>query len=429
MKRKVLATLLAVSMVAASLAGCGKTAEPQTDNGNEEVTTEDTTEETGAETETGETPLTTDEITLKVWESTGGPDEFISQAGEKFTEKYPNIKIEFVNVEVGDSTTQIALDGPGGVGPDVLAAPHDKLGELVSGGHVLPTANPDDVSNAVLASCASAVTYDGTMYGYPVSAETYALYYNKDLIEEKDVPTTWEDLNTFAKEFNTANSGKYGFMMDVGNGYYTIIFTPSNDKLLFGAEGTDKTKTNINSEASVEGMKIFQSLREALDVPSADLSTAATDGAFTSGNVALYISGPWNISNFEEAGLNFGVTTLPSLPNNDTPAASFSGTRCMFVSAYSEYPNEAAAFANFLTSEEMQKLRYDITGALPSIDVAVDSPYAAGFLKQLEYAFPMPSIPEMGSYWDAMNSASANIWDGADVQSELDACDSAILAK
>lgn len=430
MKRKALATLLAVSMVAATLAGCGKTTEPQTTGEEKTDETEEveTTEEE-ANTSTGEAALTTDEITLKVWESTGGPDEFIRQAGAKFTEKYPNIKIDFVNVELGDATTQIALDGPGGVGPDVFAAPHDKLGELVSGGHVLPITNADEISSAVLASCASAATYDGTMYGYPVSAETYALYYNKDLIEEKDVPTTWEDLKTFAKEFNAANSGKYGFMMDVGNGYYTIIFTTSNDNLLFGPEGTDTTKTNINSEASVEGMKTFQSLREALNVPSADLTTAATDGAFMSGNVALYISGPWNISNFEEAGLNFGVTTLPSLPGNDTPAASFSGTRCMLVSAYSDYPNEAAAFSKFLTSEEMQKLRYDITGALPSIDVAVESPYAAGFLKQLEYAFPMPSIPEMGSYWDAMNSASANIWDGAEVKKELDACDSAILSK
>jgi arabinogalactan oligomer/maltooligosaccharide transport system substrate-binding protein len=57
----------------------------------------------------------------------------------------------------------------------------------------------------------------------------------------------------------------------------------------------------------------------------------------------------------------------------------------------------------------------------------VESPYIDGFLKQLEHAFPMPSIPQMGAYWDAMNAASANIWDGADIQGELDACNAAIL--
>ena len=77
----------------------------------------------------------------------------------------------------------------------------------------------------------------------------------------------------------------------------------------------------------------------------------------------------------------------------------------------------------------MQKLRFDITGALPSISVTVDSPYVNGFLAQLDYAFPMPSIPEMNAFWDALGSASSNIWNGADVKAELDAADAAILSR
>ena len=77
----------------------------------------------------------------------------------------------------------------------------------------------------------------------------------------------------------------------------------------------------------------------------------------------------------------------------------------------------------------MQKLRFEITEALPSIDIAVDSKYVDGFLKQLEYAFPMPSIPEMGAFWDALGAASANIWNGADVRAELNAADAAILSR
>lgn len=367
------------------------------------------------------------DVTLTVWESTGGPDEFIKQAGEAFTKLYPHIKINYVNVELGDSTTQIAWDGPAGVGPDLFAAPHDKLGELVVGGHVLPTADPDEVGAKVLESCRDALTYDGVMYGYPVSAETYALFYNKALISEDEVPTTWEELKEFCRAFNKANPGSYGFLMDVGNGYYTIIFTTSQGNRLFGPDGTDTTNTNINSPASVEGMKFFQSLREILDVPAADLTTSICDSVFMSGGAAMYITGLWNVANFENAGLDFGVAPLPALPGNDTPPASFSGTRAMFVSAYSENYEEAELFAKFLISEEMQRLRFDITGTLPAIALEVESPYIEGFLTQLEYAFPMPSIPQMSAYWSAMNAASANIWDGADVQAELDAANSAIL--
>ena len=369
-----------------------------------------------------------EKITLTVWESTNGPDEFIKKAGEAFTATHPNVTIKFENVELTDTTGQIALDGPAGKGADVFVAPHDKLGSLVTGGHVLPTENPDQIKAKALGACSQALTYEGKMYGYPVSAETYALFYNKKLISENEVPKTWDDLVAWTADFNAKNPGKYGFLM-VCEGYYTIIFTTSEGNRLFGKDGMDREHSNINSIQSVKGMQFFQNLRSVVNVPSSDLDTATVDGAFQSGNAAMHITGLWNVVPFEKAGIDFGVAPLPSLPGNSNPASSFSGTRAMFVSAYSEHPQEANEFAAFLMSDEMQKLRFEITGALPSIDTAVDSPYAAGFLKQLEYAFPMPTIPEMGMYWEAMNNASKNIWDGADVQKELDACNAAIVGK
>lgn len=367
-------------------------------------------------------------VTLTVWESTNGPDEFIKQAGEAFTKTHPNVTIKFENVELTDTTGQIALDGPAGKGADVFVAPHDKLGSLVTGGHVLPTENEADIKARALAACSQALTYEGKMYGYPVSAETYALFYNKKLIKENEVPKTWEDLAKWTADFNAKNPGKYGFLM-VCEAYYTIIFTTSDGNRLFGKDGTDSENSNINSAQSVNGMRFFQSLRNIVNVPSSDLDTASVDGAFQSGNAAMHITGLWNVVPFEKAGIDFGVAPLPALPGNNVPASSFSGTRAMFVSAYSEHPKEANEFAAFLMSDEMQKLRFEITGALPSIDTEVSSPYAAGFLKQLEYAFPMPTIPEMGMYWEAMNNASKNIWDGAEVQKELDACNAAMVSK
>ena len=369
-----------------------------------------------------------DSVTLTVWESDNGPDQFIQQAGEAYTKLHPNVTIKYVHVELGDATGQIALDGPAGVGPDLFAAPHDKLGELVNSGHVAATVNAGDVKNKVLGACSQALTYKGTMYGYPVSAETYALFYNKDLISENNLPKTWEDLAKFAKAFNEANPGKYGFIMDVGNGYYTIVFVTANGNRLFGATGDDITSSNLNTADAVKGMKFFQSsLRPALNVPAADLSTSVADSAFASGIAAMHVTGLWNVKPFQDAGVNFGVAPLPALPGDNKPCASFSGTRAMFVSNYSANQEVAADFAQFLLTPEMQKLRFDITGAMPSISVKVESPYIAGFLAQLDYAFPMPSIPQMSAFWEAMGNASKNIWDGADVQPELDAANAAIL--
>lgn len=429
MKKKLFAIAMILVFTVSMLSACKKDTNEGTDNTptksaeNNGTTTEDNAD-------TGE--VSTEPVTLTVWESTEGPDEFIKQAGAAFTEKYPNITIEYVNVELGDAAGQIALDGPAGVGPDLFAAPHDKLGELVTGGHVLAVPDPDAVKALALPSTVSALTYsDGVLYGYPTSAETYAIFYNRALISDEEVPKTWEDLVTWSKKFNeeNADTGKYPFVMEVGSGYYGILFTTLNGNRLFGPTGTDTTTTYLNTEDSIKGMTFFQSMREILDVPSADLTTAMCDEAFTSGNAAMEITGPWRVKPNTDAGIDFGVAPLPALPGETTPAASFSGTRGMYISAYSNHPTEASLFGQFLLSDEMQKLRFDITGALPSTNIEVDAHYVAGFSEQLKYAFPMPSIPQMTAFWNSINPAMGNIWDGADVKTELDALDATIMAQ
>ena len=180
------------------------------------------------------------QVTLKVWESLEVQD-YMEVAADAFMEEHPNIKIEFENVEFNSSVSQIVLDGPAGAGADLFAAPCDRLGELVSGGYVVPVVGSGEVATRVLPSCRKAATYDDTMYGYPVSDETYALYYNKALISEEQVPRTWEEVIAYTRE-NTRD-GQYGFVMDPTSGYYTIIFTTAKGNRLFGATGQDGKNT------------------------------------------------------------------------------------------------------------------------------------------------------------------------------------------
>lgn len=65
-------------------------------------------------------------------------------------------------------------------------------------------------------------------------------------------------MGKWATDFNKANKGKYGFVMNVGDAYYTIVFTTGKGNRLFGSNGDDETQTNINSETSVNGMKFFK---------------------------------------------------------------------------------------------------------------------------------------------------------------------------
>lgn len=367
-------------------------------------------------------------VVLRVSESLGGPDEFIIEAGQRFNELHPHITVEFVNVEIGSAAADIEVDGPLGIGPDVFVAPHDQIGRLVAGGHILPVADPAAVRAAVFDSAIIAATAEGVIYGYPIAMETYALFYNRDLIASDEVPATFEELKEWVSAFNADNPDMFGFMFEIG-AYYTILFTTADGNRLFGPDGEDRVNTNINSPSSVMGMEFMQSLREILDVDAGDLTGAFVDAAFTAGHTAMHITGPWNIAPFLGYGIDFGVTTIPALPGDANPPASFAGVRTVFVSSFTNHPEESHMFAEFLISREMQQLRYQITGAIPSTDIPTESPHFAGFLRQMEYAFPMPSIPEMGAYWAAMDAASSNIWNGMDVQEQLDMVHQAIVGE
>lgn len=372
-----------------------------------------------SEIKKGSVPKNPKEIHLRVWESKDGIDEFIKQAGKAYTAQHPNIIIDFINVDIHAEIETLESDIQKGIAPDIISAPHDNLGKIVTKKLVLPTENASSVSRQVLASCSKALTYNNTMYGYPISAETYALFYNRRLISDNEVPRTWEELVQWVQRFNAQNPGKFGFVMDVMSIYYSILFTTANGNRLYGESGTDAYNPRMNTPEAIRGMKFFQTLRSSLGLTNAELSTSSCDGLFASGNAAMHITGLWNVNTFEKAGLDFNVAALPSLPGENKPAASFSGTRGMFVTASSAHPEEAADFLTFLLSPEMQQLRFKLTGAMPSINTTVSSKYMNGFLQQLDYAFPMPSIPQMGKFWGEADTTLRNIWNGADVESEM----------
>ena len=117
-------------------------------------------------------------------------------AAEDYKKTHPNVSFVYEPVQSTDARTKIEMDGPAGVGADIFVAPHDHIGALVAGGHILPFDDASVLDNFIPAALTSAA-YEGKNYGYPLAIETYALVYNKDLLPE--APKTWEAMEAFAK--------------------------------------------------------------------------------------------------------------------------------------------------------------------------------------------------------------------------------------
>lgn len=366
-------------------------------------------------------------VTLKVWESDGPEKEYIMWAAGEYKKTHPTVNIVYEPVASTDARAKIELDGPAGVGADVFVAPHDHIGALVNGGHVLPNTNAAYLTPFIPAA-KTASTYKGKVYGYPLGIESIALFYNKKLV--KTAPKTWDDVIAFSKTYNDKTQNKYALVWPVGDGYYQYMFMSSFGAQLFGPNGDDRHQHNINSEAAIKGLTYFQNLRkQILDVPSADMTGDFCNSSFTEGKAAMIITGPWKIADFTKSGIDFGITTLPEFPGQNKPATSFSGVRLAFVSAYTDHPAEAADFANFITSKACLEKRFAITKQIPPRnDITINDPNSNGILNQTKYAIPMPTIPQMGTYWSAMGAAYAGIWDGDNVAKDLNSAAAAMDA-
>lgn len=390
----------------ATNAPANNTAEGSTNEGAAEA--EDITPEEGA--------------SLLVWESKE-ERPFVEAIAKEFTEKY-GIEVRFEEVGAADQVTKLTTDGPAGLGADVVVFPHDNLGRAVTAGLVLPNDFYEEKSKSENSEIAvNAVTYDGMLYGYPRSIETYALFYNKALI--KEAPKTFEEIVEFAKTFNDVPNNKYALMWEVGNFYFNYPFI-STGGYVYGDNGQNKDDIGLNTEGAISGVTYYGSLKESiLPLNSGDITYDIKKGLFTGGTLAMDINGPWTIADYKNAGIDFGVAPLPSI--NGQPASSFSGVKAWYVNQFSKYPQAARLFASFASTKAAQLKDFELTGAIPANIEATNDPsvqsneIVKGFVAQFNQSTPMPSIPEMGNVWSPIAAAFADVWNsGKDAKEALD---------
>lgn len=417
--KKIVSALVMSSMVF-TLAACGssKTSDPSAspaETGTQQspaaAATEDLKPEPGAK--------------LIVWE---GKEQqaFLETIAKEFQAKY-NVAVEFQEVNPGDQMTKLKTDGPAGLGADVMITPHDHLGELVAAGLILPNDfYAEDVKSNFVKSSVDAVSTNGIIYGYPRNMETYLLFYNKNLVKKEDL-ATWDSIVKFAKGYNDPAKNKFGFMYEAGNFYYNYAFIAGNGGYVFGKNGTDPKDIGLNTKESVEAMKFYQSLHDALPIKVADATADVKTNLFQTGKLPINLDGIWQLGNFtkEKVGFDVGAVPLPPMPNGKKPVP-FAGVKSYFVSSFSKYPNAAKLFIHFATSQDAMSKDYKLSGIIPARngmenDAAIkDNELAKAFLEQFKTVQAMPSILEMRQVWGPATAALEPMWNGEDVQKSMD---------
>ena len=316
-----------------------------------------------------------------------------------------------VNIKSGDQIgglDKLSLDNQSGQAADVMMAPYDRVGSLGTDGQLSEVklsdgAKTDDKTKSLVTAA------DGKVYGAPAVIESLVMYYNKDLV--KEAPKTFADLENLAKDSKYAFAGEDGktsaFLADWTNFYFAYGLLAGNGGYVFGQNGKDAKDIGLANDGSIAGINYAKSWYEKWPKGMQD-STAAGNliqTQFQEGKTAAIIDGPWKAQAFKDAKVNYGVATIPTLPNGKDYAA-FGGGKAWIIPSSTKNLEAAQKFVDFLVSTEQQKAFYDKTNEIPANTEARS--YAEGkndelttaVIKQFKNAQPMPNISQMSAVWE-----------------------------
>ncbi len=304
-------------------------------------------------------------VKLRVWAEENNL-EMLNKMIESFKQKYSS-EAEFdITIEVqSDSELRDKLLGDVNNGPDVFHFPDDQLNSLIAGGVLSPVDNIDAVKSANTQSSVEAASYNGKMYAYPMTADNgYFLYYDKNYVTDDDAKT-FDGLLAAAQ-----NAGKK-VSMEINSGWYMYsFFGGAGLKLTLNDDGVTNSCNWNTTDGTYTGLDVAQAMVNIISNPA---FMNAPDGDFVNnaknGTVVAAVSGVWNAIGVKEAwGDNYGAVKLPTYTcnGNQVQMSSFTGYKMIGVNSYSDNIKWAHKFADWITNEQNQTIRFTERNQGPS---------------------------------------------------------------
>jgi multiple sugar transport system substrate-binding protein len=211
---------------------------------------------------------------------------------------------------------------------------------------------------------------DGRAYAQPIKADSWYLFYNKDIFDEKGIAypenLTWDEYIQLAGKLTDEKEDIYGS--------YQVVWPSVVQAPAYAQSDVDYVK------ADYSWLKNYYQV--ALDLQdkgyAQDFATNSTGSeagghgpAFEGGQAAMLVMGTWYVQdligniNAGDTDINWGLAQLPQNEGVSTPetAAAFTG---IAVNKNSKNQELAKQFAEFLSSEEAAEI-YASKGVFPAI--------------------------------------------------------------
>ena len=293
----------------------------------------------------------------------GGPAEMagFSQIVAAYKAVKPNVEITIENVPSNQFYQQLDTRLAGRQAPDIFRVQYQQIGRYASNGAAI------DLSRAIggkafgqdfLPSVWKAATYKDGVHALPHHTDTFALFYNAEILEKLGVEAPrsldkawqWSEFIRVAKLMKEKAGLQYAFAMNWqnSNAYRWLMYLYQHGGQLLDAELKNPA---IDSKAGIETLAWTQSwFTEGLVPPNTSLkSSEPVQNLFATGKIGMLLHGDWQIPFInEQAKFKWGVTYMP----RDVAMASDLGGNALAVTRDCKTPDEAAEFLKFAVNEE-----------------------------------------------------------------------------
>lgn len=411
MKRKMIVSILTLAVAGMMCTGC----KGKTENASVSL------EQTPAAEENKEQI-----VNLSVW----GAEEdqaLLQKMIESFEKEHEGeAKFEITLTPVGEGDCKETALTNVAECADVFSFADDQLRALAAAGVLKPIENAAKIKEENMEGAVNAATIGDSLYAYPLTSDNgYFMFYNKKYFQDSDLKTLDGMLQV------AANNGKY-ITMDWNSGWYLYSF--------FGKTGLEMglnddgitNHCNWNTEkGDIKGVDIAKALIDIAENPGFKhgndevMANGAKDGSVIAG-----ISGVWQGSKLKEAwGDDYAAMKLPTYTCNgkQIQMGSYVGYKMIGVNSYSPNKEWAAKLAEWITSEQNQKLRFKERGQGPANIKAADSDEVkndaaiVALIDQSQYG----DLQRVGGrYWAPMAEFGMKIVDGKinkdELQQEMD---------
>ncbi len=394
LKRSVV-LLLCLTMIVTLIAGCGSSKSTGTSTGTGDG------QSNPVDTQKSDKQVT---LTYSIWDV--NQQKGLQAIGDAFTTQNPNIK---VNVEVTSADqywTKLEAAASGESMPDIFWMHPANFIKYAKGGKLMDLTGMVENSSVVKkenfpSDLITLATYDGKLYGIPKDYDTIALWYNKTLFDEKgikypDETWDWNKLKEVAKQLNDTSKGIYGFAGYLDAQQVILNFVYQNGGYTIS---DDRTKSGYDLPETIEAIKYVTdfSLVDKTSPTQEQFSNTSATQYFESGKVAMAMFGSWMVNEFYSNEYTRKNCDVAVLPKGKTQATMYNGLTNA-VAATTKNSDAALKFAEYLGSEEANKIQSDFGCAIPAYNGLTD-----GWIKhfeglnvkvypdQLKYAIPFPS--------------------------------------